>query len=239
MQPRSAAVRITLAQGLLAVALLFPGGASAQSAVLKGSVAWAALTVQQQTALAPLKRDWQSIDAGRQHKWLDVAARFTTLSPAEQERIQDRMGDWARMTPDQRSRARLNYQELRQLDAGERQTRWQAYQSLPGERRNEFARQAKQPAPEATRSREDAAKSAVVTSQGQAAAIHAVTPTTVQARPGATTNLISQMPSPPAHQQTGLPKMTAKPGFVDPNTLLPRRGVQGAAIAARPDPPQR
>jgi hypothetical protein len=41
---------------------------------------------------------------------------------------------------------------------------------------------------------------------------------------------------PPAHQQTGLPKIAATPGFVDPVTLLPRRGPQGAAAVEVPAP---
>jgi hypothetical protein len=31
------------------------------------------------------------------------------------------------------------------------------------------------------------------------------------------------------HQQVGLPKVAATPGFVDAETLLPQRGAQGAA----------
>jgi Protein of unknown function (DUF3106) len=226
-----------LAALVVASALLLPGVAGAQAA-LKGAVPWAALTVQQQIALDPLKRDWQTIDPVRQQKWLDVAARFGNLSGTEQERVQQRMGEWARMTPDQRSRARLNFQESRQIDPEERQSRWEAYQALPAEQRRELALQATTPAPTVPRAREDAAKSAIVPARTAAPAPQAVAPTVMQARPGASTNLMSQSPTPPAHQQVGLPKITAKPGFVDPNTLLPRRGVQGAAVAAKPEPPK-
>ena len=59
-----------------------------------------------------------------------------------------------------------------------------------------------------------------------------VAPSVVQAKPGATTTLITRAPEPPRHQQTGLPKIAATPGFVDKSTLLPQRGPQGAA--ARP-----
>lgn len=232
---RSSVTTRNLAALVVASALLLPGVAGAQTA-LKGQVPWAALTVQQQIALDPLKRDWQTIDPARQQKWLDVAARFGNLSAPEQERVQQRMGEWASMTPDQRSRARLNFQESRQIDAEERQSRWQAYQALPADRRRELARQATTQAPTTPRAREDAAKSAIVPARPAAPAPQPVAPTVVQARPGASTNLMSQAPTPPAHQQVGLPKITAKPGFVDPHTLLPRRGVQGAAVAAKPEP---
>ena len=226
-----------LAALVVASALSLPGVASAQT-TLRSQVPWAALTVQQQIALDPLKREWQTIDPSRQQKWLDVAARFGSLSAPEQERVQQRMGEWARMSPDQRSRARLNFQESRQIDAEERQSRWQAYQALPPDQRRELARQATKQPSAPPRTREDAAKSAIVPPRPATAAPQPVAPTVVQARPGASTNLISQAPAPPAHQQVGLPKITAKPGFVDPNTLLPRRGVQGAAVAATPEQPK-
>ncbi len=214
------------------------GAADAQALGAQGEVPWAALTVQQQTALEPLKRQWSTIDGARQRKWLDVSARFTSLSRDEQERVQLRMSEWARMTPDQRSRARLNYQALRQVEPGERQTRWEAYRSLPEEQRSALARQGQAAPVQPHRTRTDEAKSAVVTAPSMPPVSRPQTPTVIQARPGATTSLISQSPSPPTHQQTGLPKMTAKPGFVDPQTLLPRRGVQGAAVAAsRTDKP--
>jgi len=54
----------------------------------------------------------------------------------------------------------------------------------------------------------------------------------VQRGAGATTNLVSRPATPPLHQQAGLPKVAASPGFVDSATLLPRRGAQGAATLA-------
>ena len=58
----------------------------------------------------------------------------------------------------------------------------------------------------------------------------AVTPTVQQARPGATTTTMTTRPLPPAHNQAGLPKIAATSGFVNPATLLPQRGPQGAAV---------
>ena len=69
-----------------------------------------------------------------------------------------------------------------------------------------------------------------------------VAPAVVQASPGATTTLVTRQPAPPSHQQAGMPKITATPGFVDSNTLLPKRGPQGAGMrpaASAPPPPSR
>jgi hypothetical protein len=58
----------------------------------------------------------------------------------------------------------------------------------------------------------------------------AATPTAQQNRPGATTTPMTVKAQPPMHNQAGLPKIAALPGFVDPATLLPKRGPQGAAV---------
>ena len=57
-----------------------------------------------------------------------------------------------------------------------------------------------------------------------------VAPTLVQAGPGATTTPITRRPMPPAHQQSGMPKIAATPEFVNRSTLLPKRGPQAAAV---------
>jgi len=68
-----------------------------------------------------------------------------------------------------------------------------------------------------------------------ATAPKSVSPTVVQAKPGASTRLITQKPTPqPDHQQTGMPKIAATPEFVDRKTLLPQRGPQSAGAASAP-----
>ncbi len=232
---RSAAAR-SIAAAVLVVAVTAGGTALAQVPGLKNTPhPWAALTVQQQQALAPLKGDWASIDAARQKKWLDVAGRFPSLEPQDRERVQQRMADWSRMTPQERGQARLNYQELRQTPLDERQSRWEAYQALPESQKRELAKRANNTlvpqTHDAGRTREDGNKTAVLRTPSSQTQLKAVAPTVVQTAPGATTNLVSRQAAPPLHQQSGLAKMAAKPGFVDPQTLLPKRGPQGAAVA--------
>jgi hypothetical protein len=210
---------------------LAAAGSAAEPA---GGPAWAALSPAQQQALAPLQRDWASIEATRKQKWLEVSARFPSMPPDERARVQERMAEWARLTPAERARARMQFQEARQLPAEERQARWQAYQALPEEERKTLAQRG---GPTATPSstaaardpRLDGAKRTMVQSQA-APPKRAVAPTVVQAQPGATTTSMATRVAPPAHNQAGLPKIAATPGFVDPATLLPRRGPQGAAV---------
>lgn len=210
---------------------------------------WRSLSAEQRTTLKPLERDWASIDAARKQKWLDIAARYPKMPPDEQKRLSDRMSAWARMTPVERGQARLNYQEARQLTPQERQQRWQAYQALSPEERSRLATRA---APATPRSGAvprrpngqggaDAAqgKSNLVPNPAHAAPRKAIGPTVVQAQPGATTTLVTKRPAPPTHQQPGMPKIVATPGFVDKSTLLPRRGPQAAAThSAVPSAPR-
>lgn len=135
--------------------------------------AWDRLSVGQQRTLEPLKRSWSSLTAEQQEKWRLVADRFQAKPLHVQRRLAARIDEWARLTPQQRAHARLNFLELaRHYNPMHRKEQWQAYQHVkPLER-------------------------------------HAVTggalprvlpPVFVQASPGATTVLLSQLfelPSP-------------------------------------------
>lgn len=224
---------------LAAVVLLaLASGASlAQPAAPTSGPRWESLNPAQQQALAPLQRDWPTIDADRKAKWLEVAARFPKMPTEERTRIQERMAEWSRLSPAQRGEARLQFQQARQLPATERQARWDAYQALSEDERRELARRALpatggsngKPATTATTA---VAKRNIVLPP-PAATPRAVSPTVVQSRTGATTTLLSPQPQlPPAHQQAGLPKIAATKDFVQPKTLLPKRGPQGAAVRA-------
>jgi hypothetical protein len=209
---------------------------------------WQSLSPQQRSALEPLHNDWASIDAPRKAKWLDIAARYHKLPPSEQQRLQARMSEWSQMTPNERARARLNYQEVKQLPQQERHDKWEAYQALPDDQRQALTNRGKAGSqPKAAKSGnkpppEPGVKRNIVPNPSHnASPTRPVAPTVVQSSPGATTTLVTRQPAPPSHQQAGMPKITATPGFVDRNTLLPKRGPQGAgmrptgaASAARP-----
>jgi hypothetical protein len=240
--PRPAATAASAAQP--ASALRAPAKAATEQ-----GIRWRDLKPTQQAWLKPLELDWPGIDTPQKQKWLQVAAGFPKMSPAEQSRVQARMADWAKLTPQERGRARMNFQEATQLSAPDRQARWDAYQALPPEEKRQLAaRAAPRPAAsaaDATRrpgggdphpERADKAareaaqtKSNIVPNPALASRPKAVSPVVVQASPGATTTTIAKRPAPPSHQQAGLPKIAATPEFVDQATLLPQRGPQGAA----------
>jgi len=93
--------------------------------------AWSELTPAQQHVLAPLQLDWDSIDATRRKKWVEVAGRYPKMKPEEQQRLQKRMSEWAKLSPQERKEAREKYQTLQKLPPSKRQevtTEWQRYQ---------------------------------------------------------------------------------------------------------------
>lgn len=203
---------------------------------------WASLSPGQREALAPLSRDWDSLDASRKQKWLEISDRYPGMSPAKRERVQQRMGEWARMTPEQRTQARANFQQSKRLPPEERQAQWQAYQSLSPETRQALAERAS-PAPKAVRKADrlrnapldaQAPKTNLVDDAPTVGGGRLVAPTLIQGGPGATTSLINRPAAPPAHQQPGLPKISAGQDMVDRSTLLPKRGPQGAGAQSEP-----
>lgn len=210
---------------LLCLALFVPGWIHAQS-----PAAWGSLNASQRNVLAPLERDWTTIPPGQQQKWIELANRFAAMPPDEKARVQHRMTDWSRLPPQERARARLNFQEARPLGREERQQQWEAYRALPPEQRRELADRARRA--NGNNGRSEArldTKSSLVRVPAPSPA-QPVRPSVVQRGSGATTNLVSKPPSPPLHQQAGMPKLAATPGFVDAATLLPQRGAQAATV---------
>ena len=191
---------------------------------------WSRLTPQQRSALLPLERDWSSIDAPRRTKWLEVAARFPAMPAADQKRVQERMAEWARMTPSERGRARLSFQESKQFSPEQKQAHWEAYQALPDNERRALADRNQPRAVDKSASAAPA-KHSRAASATSTRGTKAVTPTLTQAKPGATTSLMTATIDPPAHHRPGQPKIAAEPGLVDPSTLLPQSGPQAAASA--------
>ena len=254
---------VSAAYAFTAQAQINPAGhakaASAKPPVITSASAenWAALPPGQRQILAPLAAQWSSLDETSRDKWITVANRYPKLSPDAQKKIQERMTQWVKVPPQQRGEARLRFQNSRQISPQERQQKWAAYQALSPERREELAHQALRK----QRPVVMAASEAGPREQGQASSRQharngwrksnlvpgdsgtspkAVAPTLIKAGPGATTSLVTQAATPPLHQHTGLPKISSGTVFIDPQTMLPRKGSQGAAmtpVTAASSPP--
>lgn len=203
---------------------------------------WSGLTPKQQALLAPLERDWDGIEDSQRSKWLSATPTLATMSGEEIKRVHDRMRDWARLSAAERQNARIGFQVARQLTAEQRQAHWEAYLALPAAERQALAdkalarRQAQASA--AARTAKPLAaqpKSNVVPAPPpKLAAPTLVAGSLVQAKPGATTVLITRDLTQPRHQSAGQTKLVADPDRVDPRTLLPR--LRKALPASSPQP---
>jgi len=259
--PATAASRPSVTAGLLPLATPVAkasGALSAASAPKQAKPAaaslyrWKSLSAAQRQALAPLEKEWSHLDQQRRLKWLEIASRFSSLPTDEQARMQERMSSWAKLSPVERSRARLIFQQAQQITPESRQAKWEAYQALAPEQRQELADKAaertlatnapigalqakheKRLAAATKPALADQAKSNLVPERANAPLPKSVTPTLIQKKPGATTMLINQTATPPAHQQSGTTKIVAAPDLVDALTLLPKRV---AASANAPEP---
>ncbi len=214
------------------------------AASLVGGQRWASLSPAQQAVLAPLSQEWDGLDAARKSKWLEIAARFHTLTPEQQARLRERMIEWTRMSPAERQQARVGFQsnpQLRddKLQSEKLQSKWEAYQALSPEERQALAQKGaekaaqKNPAAKAQAEKPlSGAKSSAVP-QKQAAAPVPIAPSVLQAKPGATTVLITQGARPPASLPAMRPKIIVDPALVDPKTLLPRAASASASAPTR------
>ena len=86
----------------------------------------------------------------RRKKWFGIAQRYPKMKPAEQQRVQQRMIDWVRLSPQQRREARENYRKIGKL-APEKKAdlaqRWAEYQALPEAERNSLVAPPESPEP--------------------------------------------------------------------------------------------
>ncbi len=160
---------------------------------------WHELTAAQQLALKPLMSNWGNISEGHKRKWLAVSQNFGTLPVTEQNRMHERMTEWAALSPLERSQARLNYAGARELPADERLAKWQAYQALTPEQRQQLA-----------------ATGGPTKPVGAAAATKPVAPQKLTLIP----TPVVKLPGDTSTRHS--PKIAAAPHQVDHNTLLPQ-----------------
>lgn len=113
--------------------------------------AWNQLSSAQKKALAPLAERWAQMGEVQKRRWLALAQNYATLPPEEQEKLHGRMADWANLSAQQRSQARLNYAVTKRLAPEDMRAQWEAYQALSAEEKKRLAeRAAPRPAGAAT-----------------------------------------------------------------------------------------
>lgn len=153
--PRAHGGRATVAiAGVAAVVLgcLLPPAAHAQADASRAAAAtaqggkrpaarpaWSELTPAQKEALAPLAAEWHTLSEFHRRKWLQIAARYQKLPPADQQRARQRMEEWIKLTPQQRRLARENFQINRTVPTERKTEAWDRYQQLTEAQKRELA----------------------------------------------------------------------------------------------------
>ena len=89
---------------------------------------------------------------------------------AEQDKLHSRMTEWAALSPQQRTQARLNFAETKQLSPDDKKAKWEAYQALPPEEKRKLAAGAAKPPPTAAAVKPVAAAEAGHRAEGEAQA---------------------------------------------------------------------
>lgn len=123
-----------------------PGQASAainpspsRQPAAKSKPLWSDLTPAQQQALSPLAAEWDRLEPARKSKWLVIGNKYASMTPDEQQRIQERMRDWVKLTPQQRRMVRENYARAKTLNPDQKSAHWEKYQQLPEEQKQKLA----------------------------------------------------------------------------------------------------
>jgi hypothetical protein len=160
--------------------------------------AWGELSPSQQQSLAPLAGSWNTLSEAHKRKWIALSQNYPRLPPAEQARVHSRMAEWAALSPQQRTQARLNFAETKKVPSQDKKAAWEAYQALPPEERRKLA-------------------------AGAAAAQPAPPPTAPAVQPVPRQKLAKVPKSGRADPRS--PRVAGGPNRLDHNTLLPQPGA--------------
>ena len=129
----------------LSIALLVASGiaeAGSAAAPIAPARDWQQLSPSQRDILSPLGGDWNQLDAERRSKWLELAARYPSMTPDEQSRMRARMSYWASLSQRERIEARERYKRLQAMPPDQREAlrkQWEAYESLSAEERKRLS----------------------------------------------------------------------------------------------------
>lgn len=103
---------------------------------------WADLTPAERSALAPIQRGFDALDAQQRRKWRAFVPRFERMSPKERQNAQSKMERWARMTPEERLAARAQALRDREQSRSHRSESWEKWRGLSESEREALSEQA-------------------------------------------------------------------------------------------------
>lgn len=171
---------------------------------------WSELSPPQQQALAPLSPKWDTVNETQKRKWLALSRNFPKMTGDEQAKLHSRMAEWVALSPQQRTEARLNFGETKQISPDDKKAKWEAYQALSPEEKNKLAAGAAKP-------------------PATAPALRPVPPDKLAIVPQPTPSKPQTTPS----AQSRNARITVAPNQLDHNTLLPQRPPATPTVPTR------
>jgi hypothetical protein len=103
------------------------------------------LAADQREILAPLASEWDALELWRRKKWLGIAERYPAMKAEEQARVQRRMVEWVKLSPEERKLAREKFKNLQKATPEHKETvkqKWQEYKELPEEEKQRLQAEA-------------------------------------------------------------------------------------------------
>ncbi|MGD9945408.1 MAG: DUF3106 domain-containing protein [Burkholderiaceae bacterium] len=97
---------------------------------------WSELSRAQQAVLAPFAEQWNSWPTQEKLNWVSLADRVPKMKPAARQKLDQRIREWAQLTPEQRRLARQNYRLAKRLSPDERLAQWERYQQMTPEQQS-------------------------------------------------------------------------------------------------------
>lgn len=111
-----------------------------QLPALGSAPSWDELSAEQKVALKPLYALWNTLGDVHRKKWLATVRNYAQLPAIEQQKMQERMEQWAKLTPLERERARDNFAAARKANPTDKVSKWQEYQALSPEQKEQLAK---------------------------------------------------------------------------------------------------
>lgn len=97
---------------------------------------WTELTPEQQRALQPFAGEWNTWPATEKRSWVALSDRLPGMDPAKREKMERRIAEWARLTPEERRLARDAYRLAKERPSDTRVNEWERYRSMTQEQRS-------------------------------------------------------------------------------------------------------
>ncbi len=95
---------------------------------------WKDLKPEEQQALSPIAKDFDSLPDGARENLYKAAQRYPKLTPDQQVRFKNRLPSWAKMHPEERKAAREKYKKFKALPPEKRKEvkeKWHKREATP------------------------------------------------------------------------------------------------------------